>query len=553
MKEMMLILFLIYAQVSLAQQKDTIYSRAKLTGATVYYGYGAELQHACKATLVNGMQQLIINDIALQPDINTLQLSCPENVTILSYYHRVYVAPVVIIPLTASKSNDTIKLLQKLVDALVYEYNTNEDVLRRISSLVENNFTTPDKKNISSAELIRLTDYYTNQVRMIKQKLYDLHLKRLENEEKITEITNRIALGNASKPVTDNPKPIGQLIIQVMSKGAGSMDFELNYFTRNAGWLPTYDIRVKTIDNSLKLVYKALVSQTTGLNWNAVKLNLSTSNPNQGTTIPVLSPFYLQAYVPGLYNNMNQMKYSLNNNMPVMGETVVTAMDIQTREKNLTASHSDVSDFMILKESQLNTNFEIDLPYDIPSDGNAYSVNIKDEKIPATYQHFAIPKLDKDAFLLAQLSRWDTLSLLPGQANIIMDNVYLGKSFLDPNSTSDTLSLSLGRDKRIAIARKLVKEFKTPSKGDTKTDIFTYEITIKNNKKQPLIMSLKDQFPVSKTKEVEVTLTNDGGAVKNTDTGSLTWEIKLDPGESTKIRFSYQVKYPKDKLLQETR
>ncbi|MEI2748733.1 MAG: DUF4139 domain-containing protein [Ferruginibacter sp.] len=155
-------------------------------------------------------------------------------------------------------------------------------------------------------------------------------------------------------------------------------------------------------------------------------------------------------------------------------------------------------------------------------------------------------------FLLARLNRWDSLSLMPGQANIIMDNVYLGKSYLDPNTTADTLNLSLGRDKRIAISRKLVKDVKY-SRSDNKTEIFNYEITIKNNKKQPLQMVLKDQYPLSREKEVEVTLTEDGKAMKVTETGILTWDVELQPGESRKIKFSYQVKYPKSKVLQETR
>ena len=68
-----------------------------------------------------------------------------------------------------------------------------------------------------------------------------------------------------------------------------------------------------------------------------------------------------------------------------------------------------------------------------------------------------------------------------------------------------------------------------------------------------MTMLLKDQYPISKTKEVEVTLTDSGNAENNKETGLLSWEVKLQPGESKKYRFSYQVKYQKDKILQETR
>ena len=59
-------------------------------------------------------------------------------------------------------------------------------------------------------------------------------------------------------------------------------------------------------------------------------------------------------------------------------------------------------------------------------------------------------------------------------------------------------------------------------------------------------MLLKDQYPVSQNKEVEVELLESNDAAVNDETGVLTWKISLKPGESKKVRFSYQVKYPKE-------
>jgi uncharacterized protein (TIGR02231 family) len=139
---------------------------------------------------------------------------------------------------------------------------------------------------------------------------------------------------------------------------------------------------------------------------------------------------------------------------------------------------------------------------------------------------------------------------MPGEANIIMDNVYLGKSFIDPNTTADTLNISLGRDKRITVTRLLVKEFsKSKTRGDNKTETFTYEIVVKNNKTKAVDLVVNDQFPVSKVKEVEVVLTDNGQAEVNNETGILKWKVKLEPGESRKFRFSYTITYPKDKRI----
>jgi len=556
MKKLLLTAALLYTGSLMAQKKDTVYANANLTNATVYFGYGADLKHDSKANLIAGMQQLIINNVSLYPDMNTIQISCPESVTILSYVHRIYSKPPIVVPPpTYQKSYDSIKNYQKQISAFTNEQSIKNDMVLRITKLIENNFITPEKKNINSDELIKLTAYYTDKVSLLKQQVFDLEEKKNNLNELIASIQDRLnQLSQDFKPV-EQPKPIGQLILQVMSKTAGPVDFDFNYFTRNAGWVPTYDIRVKTIDNSFKLVYKAMVSQTTGLNWNGVKLNLSTSNPNQGNTIPVLSPLYLQLYVPVLYNQVAVAASTYSMAAPQLDEVEVVSADSYKKSKSLgyATQKLEVKDFLTLKESQLNTNFEIDLPYDIPSDGIAYSVNIKDEMIPAIYQHIAIPKLDNDAFLIAKISNWDSLSLLPGNANIIMDNVYLGKSYLNPNTTEDTLSISMGRDKRISINRKLVKEYNKVKRNDSKIESYTYEITVKNNKKQSIDMNLSDQFPISQTKEIEVTLSDSGDAEVDNETGFLKWNVKLKPGESKKYRFSYQVKYPKDKVLQEVR
>jgi uncharacterized protein (TIGR02231 family) len=198
----------------------------------------------------------------------------------------------------------------------------------------------------------------------------------------------------------------------------------------------------------------------------------------------------------------------------------------------------------------LNINYEIDLPYDIASDGQLNSINIKEQLIDCVLKNYAVPRVDKEAYLLAEVADWQNLDLLPGDANIIMDDTYLGKSNIDPNTTADTLNLSLGRDKRVAIKRSLLKEQSSlKTFGKDAKQVFTYEIVIKNNKVTDVNLLLKDQFPLSIIKEVEVKLEDDGNAMVNTETGVLTWKLDLKPGESKKVRFSYSVKYPKDKKI----
>lgn len=542
------IVAVLLATVFTASAQKEITVPSKLTNANVYYGFGAELTHTAKATVQNGSQEIIIENISNSIDPNTIQISVPENLVLLSY--RFNTKTIVLTkPNPAIRTvEDSIKMFQKLLAAANNEGVITSDLLDKTSRLIETYSSSPNK-NLTTAELIKLLDFYTGKVQSYRNTLYAIQIKKENITEQLTDLSTRMNKirqengGNASKVV-------GEMILQVMAQQVTSADIGISYFTQRAGWIPTYDMRVKSIDNSFKLAYKAAVTQTTGLDWKQVKLTLSTSNPNQGNVYPTLSPLFLQIYSPQVYKEMATRSAAANYNRAQsmqkveLDEVVVTGYGRNNKTKD------DVSDYLTLNESQLNTSFEIDLPYDIPSDGKSYSVAIKEEKLDATYKHYAVPKLDKDAFLLAEISNWENLDLLPGDANIIMDNVYLGKSFIDPNTTMDTLNLSLGRDKRMAVKRVLVKEFsKSKVRGDTKTETFTYEITVKNNKSKDVSMLLKDQYPISKMKDVVVKLEERGDAEVNEELGTLNWKINLKPGESKKYKFSYSVTYPKDQKI----
>ena len=151
---------------------------------------------------------------------------------------------------------------------------------------------------------------------------------------------------------------------------------------------------------------------------------------------------------------------------------------------------------------------------------------------------------------MAEINDYSKYNLLQGEANIIFEGMYVGKTVISPNQTADTLSLSMGRDKKIAITReKVIDKSDTKFLSSKKEQTFTYDITVRNNKKEAVEMLLNDQYPLSPDKEIEVELQESDKAKVNAETGILTWNLKLKPNEVKKIRISYKVKYPKDKII----
>jgi uncharacterized protein (TIGR02231 family) len=193
--------------------------------------------------------------------------------------------------------------------------------------------------------------------------------------------------------------------------------------------------------------------------------------------------------------------------------------------------------------------FHIDVPYTLPSDDKPHTVEIKKYDLNAIYHYLTIPKLQKDVFLLAGITQWEDLNILAGEVNIYYAGAYVGKSYISPENTSDTLNFSLGMDKKIVVKRTRIQDFSSAKWiGSSKTQTFGWTVTLHNAQSDSLSMDVFDQIPISTDKDITVTAIDLGGAGENA-TGKLTWHVSLAAGETKKLTFSYSVKYPKDKNI----
>jgi len=516
-----------------------------LQSATVYRN-GAELVHTARASLRQGNNALIIEDISNNIDINSIRIGSTGSVTVLSVeFSKEYLRPEISSPLI-KKLQDSLDKVQQELEKVNVGIKTDMDMLDLLSS---NKKIGGQQTGLSVAELIKMMDYY-------KQKSLELNAELTAGNTKAGRL--KTAAGKLESQITEeeqkNTRTSGRLLLQLLSPQAGEVIFTISYLTPTAFWNPSYDLRVDNINDSLKLLYKAKLVQTSGIDWKQVKLTLSTSVPNQGGNAPILKTWFLH-YVETFMDNESYKSNSLQSMVAgkvagvQLNEVVVAGYGTQKRAAS-NAVANELGDYVTVKDNTMNVTFDIDLPYDVPTNGKEQNVVLKEYTVPSTYKYYAVPRLDKDAYLLGEIPDWEKLNLLPGEANLIFEGTYIGKSFIDPASIQDTLNLTLGRDKRVVVKREKIVDYSSVKfLGSNKKQIFTYEITVKNNKKEKIQMLLKDQYPISSSKEIEEELLESSGAEVNTDTGVLTWKLQLAPGESKKYRISYSLKYPRDKIV----
>ncbi|MBO9616270.1 MAG: DUF4139 domain-containing protein [Dyadobacter sp.] len=171
---------------------------------------------------------------------------------------------------------------------------------------------------------------------------------------------------------------------------------------------------------------------------------------------------------------------------------------------------------------------------------------MKTEQISDSYyEYLAVPKVRQEVFLNAYLPSWANLNLLPGDVNLYLENSYVGKTRLDPANASDTLSLSFGVDKSMSVHREQVKSYtKRQFLGNNVTENRTYRIVLRNTKKAPARIVVKDQYPLARSKDIEVFDKSAPDAKLDDYTGELTWTLSLPAGESKELNLRYAVKYP---------
>jgi len=524
---------LLLCQAMLFAQKP-IFTSAKIKAATVYFN-SAEMMQTASVLLPKGTSEIVINNVADFLNENTVKIGAPANVTVLSVqFTNDYVSEYAIDDNNPAikKVRDSIRIVEKEIQKINIE---KVSYSKSIEILDKNQQISGVNSGLNVAELIKMIDYYKSKRTELNNYFNVLDEKVEKLNEKLSRLNTKLEINTQKEDKSSK----GKLVLQVMNEVAGNVDFDINYITPNASWSPFYDLRANSISEPIDMMYKAQVAQTTGVDWKKIKLTLSSGNPNQNNQAPILNPWFLK-----YQNNDNGIGYGRKKEF----DSVTVLAKGMMMDKSLQSS--SVSNYTTIVENQLNISFDIDIPYDILSNGKSHSVALKAIKLPATYKYYAAPRVEKEAFLLAEISDYAKFNLLQGEANIIFEGLYVGKTYINPNQTSDTLSLSMGRDKKIVLKReKVADKSGTKFLSSKKEQTFTFDITVRNNKKESAQLLLKDQYPLSPDKDIEIELLQSDNAKVNTETGILTWDLDLKANETKKIRISYKIRYPKDKVI----
>ncbi len=658
---MRLVLFFVCISFFTFGQKEIKLS-SSIDKVTIFF-QGAQVQHQKKTELNPGRQILVFEKLTDYMDPNSVQLKATGDLTILSVSTR--------------KNYEDLKMSISEIEELNKRKNMlydKDQLLRDEYAILQND------KNLLQINSDLKGSEVGMKVSELKEAYAFIHLKMLEIIGRQTVIikdleTLQKEINKVEQEIqTRQSKPVinfTEILVEVDVANTTNSTFDFNYISPRASWTPYYDLRSDGIGKPVRLEAKALVNQSTGIEWKEVDLVLSTNDPYENSKEPILQEWYLN------YNNYPQANNVTGRNIPTFdysgqklrgevidastgeplvfakvafsnnpqvgavtdfdgkfevivpkGENYITASYIgynsiqlpinapylkffvqpqdvsleevvitsnkqstistkeirknleqmegvkltkrrklnfsSTRERSVSAGWEYRGDMggetekleeaknvqTVISKKELRVEYAIQTKMTIPSDGQDQRVQISTYELPANYEYHAAPKLDPSVYLVAQVSGWEKLNLLNGESNLYFDGTYIGKTYIDVNSTKDTLSFSLGKDNKIQMERTKVKEnSKTKTIGTRQKVDVAWEIKLKNNGGANIPIYIKDQFPISVVEDIKVKRGEFSEGKIADKSGIITWNFMLDASQNKVLKFDYSVDYQKGYVL----
>lgn len=555
------VLFLSLTFLAGQAQENKLNATSEVKKVTVFLT-GAELSHQASVKLKKGKNTITFVGLSPRLDERSINLD-PGTTDVNVLYINSHTNH-----LDEKKDNERIRTLK---DSLEFYRDKlallklEQEALNTEKSLLFKDQSIGGQAGVSIAEVEKSADFYRKRTNEINQLIFKNDKVKVKFEKERNKYSKQLYELDASV----NP-PTSDISVTLVASRDLEAPISFKYIIPTAGWTPKYDIRTEGTGSQVKLVYRAILFNNSGLDWKDIKITLSTASPDIGITMPELSKWYLGneqtaeseqmaqylQVTPGVVGGKIQERADNDangsfGNYNVDG-SVIPKLNVNNEiydrisAGNVSMKKQNQVMFKKIEVDMLSTEYTIEQPYTIYSDSKPYTVDVLEKTVNATYEYRAIPALEKDVFLQAKLALKDLPELVSGDASVYFGGSYIGKTFIKTIDLEDSLTVSLGRDKKIQMLRKESKQdYQRTIVGNYEKEVLKYETTIKNTRDVPVWIIIEDQVPVASNSDQEVSVNDVSGGTLDKPSGKVTWKYTLAPGETKVIKLGYTTKYPK--------
>lgn len=304
-------------------------------------------------------------------------------------------------------------------------------------------------------------------------------------------------------------------------------------FVQDAGWTPSYNLRLDGAAGKLDIERFANVHQATGEDWSDVALTLSTARPSERTDATDLMPDLVQS-------GAEEHPAS-----PAMYKTTADAIA-------MAAPVAEVAQAGFEGETVV---YRYPAAVSIRDGVEALRLKLDALSAPVTQVAQAVPMFDSVAYRQIEGRNDGDEPFLPGPANLFVDGAMVGTTLVPLIAAGDKFAFGFGAIDGLKLSR-IVPQASQGDRGilsKSNARVEVARITVDNLTPRDWPVRLLDRVPYSEQDSLKVTWKADP-APSATDwqdrRGVLSWVFDLPKGQKKEISLTTTISWPTGQVLQ---
>jgi len=258
--------------------------KTTITDVTVFQS-GAQVKRIGSINIPAGESIILIKDATALLKKESIQVKGEGNFTIISINHQQSIY-------NQKTEKDKIKDLEaklKDIKQKMEDLSLKLEVIRTEEDIINNlQLVSTATEGIKVEQVTKAEEVMKIKLEQIKNEKLSITRQMNKFNDEYTKLNQQIISLKTEKKSVDY-----EIAIKVFSKNETKASFDISYIVPNARWFPSYDLRVKTINDPLIIDYKANVIQQTGEDWTNVNLRISTGDPSLSSQKPQVTAWWL--------------------------------------------------------------------------------------------------------------------------------------------------------------------------------------------------------------------------------------------------------------------